>query len=102
MLLKHVFLLGAGCLFCVPQSNAADLVKFESASVPLSEFQQRRAQARGEVPQPRRGDEIKAFVVRPSSDRPHPVIIYLHDCGGLPPEVTTSEFGAQGSLAETS
>jgi dienelactone hydrolase len=102
MLHKHVFLLAVSCLLCVPLSNAADLVKFESAGVPLSEFQQKRAQARGEVLQPPRGDEIQAFVVKPPGNGPHPVVIYLHDCGGLPPEVKSSEFGVQGSLAETS
>ncbi|KLK89910.1 hypothetical protein AA309_28715 [Microvirga vignae] len=102
MLLKRVFLLAVSCLLGVPLSTAADLVKFESASVPVSEFQQKRAQARGEVLQPPRGDEIQAYVVKPSGNSPHPVIIYLHDCGGLPPEVKSNDFGTQGSLAETS
>jgi hypothetical protein len=47
-------------------SHAAELVKFENATVPLSEFQQKRAKARGEVLQPPRGDEIPAYVVKPS------------------------------------
>lgn len=102
MLLKHVFLLAVSCLSCMPLSYAAELVNFESAAVPLSEFQQRRAQAKGEVLQPPRGDEVRAYVVKPPGDGPNPAVIYLHDCGGLPPEVKTSEFGAQGSVAETS
>jgi dienelactone hydrolase len=102
MLSKHVFLLAVSCLSSVPLSYAAELVKFESAVVPLSEFQQRRAQAKGEVLQPPRGDEVRAFVVKPPGKGPYPVVIYLHDCGGLPPEVKTSELGAQGSPAETS
>jgi dienelactone hydrolase len=86
----------------MPSSHSAELVKFESAAVPVSEFQQKRAQARGEVLQPPRGDEIQAYVVRPPGDGPHPVVIYLHDCGGLAPEAKTSEFGTQGSSADTS
>jgi hypothetical protein len=99
---KRVVLLAVPYLFGASLSGAAELVKFESASVPVSEFQQKRAQARGDVLQPSRGDEIQAYIVKPSGDGPHPVIIYLHDCGGLAPEVKSSEFGAQGSLAETS
>ena len=34
MLLKHVFLLALSYLFYLPLSNAAELVKFESASCP--------------------------------------------------------------------
>jgi dienelactone hydrolase len=102
MLLKRAVLLAVSCLSCVPLSHAAELVEFESAAVPLSEFQQRRAQAKGEVLQPPRGDEVRAYVVKPPGNGPYPVVIYLHDCGGLPPEVKTSEFGAQESLAETS
>jgi dienelactone hydrolase len=102
MLLKRVFLLAVSCLSCVPLSYAAELVKFESAAVPLSEFQQRRAQAKGEFLQPRRGEEVQAYIVKPAGNGPHPVIIYLHDCGGLPPEVKASEFGAQGNSPETS
>lgn len=102
MLDKHVFLLAVSCLSCIPSSHAAELVRFESAAVPLSEFQQRRAQAKGETLQPPRGDEVRAYVVKPPGNGPYPVIIYLHDCGGLPPEVTTSEFGAQKNFAESS
>jgi dienelactone hydrolase len=102
MLLKHVFLLAVSFLVYSPLVHAAELVKFESAGVPVSEFQQKRAQARGEVLQPPRGDEIQAYIVRPTGDGPHPVIIYLHDCGGLAPEVKTSELGAQSSAAEAS
>ena len=102
MLLKHVFLLPLSYLFYLPLSNAAELVKFESAAVPVSEFQQKRAQARGEVLQTPRGDEVQAYVLMPSGNGPHPVVIYLHDCGGLAPEVKSQEFGAQGSSAETS
>jgi hypothetical protein len=58
-------------------SHAAEVVKFENATVPLSEFQQKRAKARGEVLQPPRGDEIPAYVVKPSGDGSYPVIIYL-------------------------
>lgn len=102
MLLRYVFLFAASYVLCSPLSHAADLVKFESASVPVSEFQQKRAQARGEVLQPTRGDEIQAYIVKPSGDGRFPVIIYLHDCGGLAPEVKSNEFGAQGGSAETS
>jgi dienelactone hydrolase len=102
MLLKHVFLLAVSCLFCASSGNAADSVKLESAGVPLSEFQQKRAQARGEVLQPPRGDEIQAHIVKPPGNGPHPVVIYLHDCGGLAPEVKSQEFGVQGSSAEAS
>lgn len=102
MLLKRVFLLAVSCLSCVPLSYAAELVKFESAAVPLSEFQQRRAQAKGEVLQPPRGNEVQAYIVKPPGNGPYPVIIYLHDCGGLPPEVKASEFGAHGNSPETS
>jgi dienelactone hydrolase len=102
MLLKHVFLLAVSFLLYLPQSNAADLVTFESAAVPISEFQQKRAQARGEVLQPPRGDEVQAYIVKPTGNGPHPVIIYLHDCGGLPSEVKSNDFATQGSLAETS
>jgi dienelactone hydrolase len=102
MLLKHIFLLGVGCLFCVPPGYAADIATFESAGVPLSEFQQKRAQARGEVLQPPRGDEIQAYIVKPPGNGPHPVIIYLHDCGGLAPDVKSQGFGVQASSAETS
>ena len=102
MLLKHVFLLALSYLFYLPLSNAAELVRFESAAVPVSEFQQKRAQARGEVLQTPRGDEVQAYVVKPSGNGPHPVVIYLHDCGGLAPEVKSQEFGAQGNPAETS
>jgi hypothetical protein len=66
-------------------SRAAELVRFESAGVPLSEFQQKRAKARGEVLEPQKGDAIQAFVVKPSGKGPHPVIVYLPDCGGLAP-----------------
>jgi dienelactone hydrolase len=102
MLTKRVVLLAVGFLFSASLSSAAEMVKFESASVPISEFQQKRAQARGEVLQPQRGDEIQAYIIRPTGSGPYPVIVYLHDCGGLAPEVKTSEFGAQSSLAETS
>lgn len=102
MLLKRVFLLAVGCLFYVPLSYAAELVKFESAGVPVSEFQQKRAQARGEVLQPPHGDEIQAYIVKPPGNGPHPVVIYLHDCGGLAPDVNSQEFGAHGSSDETS
>lgn len=102
MLLKRLVILPVSCLFCAPFSTAAELVTLKSAAVPVSEFQQKRAQARGEVLSPSRGDDIQAYIIKPPGDGPHPVIIYLHDCGGLPPEVKTSEFGAQGSLAATS
>lgn len=102
MLPKHVFLIAVSRLCCVPLTYAAELVKFESAAVPLSEFQQRRAQAKGEALQPPRGDEVPTYVVKPPGTGPHPAVIYLHDCGGLPLEVKTSEFGTQGGLAETS
>jgi dienelactone hydrolase len=83
-------------------SYAAELVTFESAAVPLSEFQQKRAQARGEVLQPPRGAEIQAYVVTPPGPGSHPVLIYLHDCGGLAPEVKSQAFGPQAGSAETS
>jgi dienelactone hydrolase len=102
MLLKHVFLLAISYLSFLPVSNAAGLVKFDSASVPVSEFQQKRAQVRGEFLQPTRGDEIQAYVVKPPSNGPHAVIIYLHDCGGMAPEVKSSEFDTQSNSAETS
>ena len=102
MLHKRVFLLAVSCLSWMPSGHAAELVKFESAAVPVSEFQQRRAQAKGEVLQPPRGDEVRAYVVKPPSNGPHPVVIYLHDCGGLAPEVKSPEFGAQVVSAETS
>ena len=102
MLHKHVFLLAVSYLLDLPLSHAADLVKFESAAAPLSEFQQKRAQARGEVLQPTRGDEIQAYIVKPSGDGRFPVINYLHDCGGLALEVKSTEFGAQDGSAETS
>jgi dienelactone hydrolase len=102
MLLKHVFLIAVSHLLYSPLSHAAELVKFESAKVLVSEFQQKRAQARGEVLQPPRGDEIQAYIVRPTGNGPHPVIIYLHDCGGMAPEVKASELGAQSGVAETS
>ena len=85
MLVKHVFLLSVGCLASTSFSHAAERVTFESAAVPVSEFQQKRAQARGEVLQPARGEPVQAYVVRPPGDGPHPVILYLHDCGGLAP-----------------
>ncbi len=110
MLLNHALLLAVGSFVSVPLGIAADRVQFESAGVPLSEFQQKLAQARGEVLQRPRGDAIQAYVVKPSGDRPHPVVIYLHDCGGLAPEVKSKEFDAEhlalgpekGGLAETS
>jgi dienelactone hydrolase len=102
MLHKHVFLLAVSYLLDLPLSHAADLVKFESAAAPVSEFQQKRAQARGETLQPQRGDEIQAYVAKPSGDGPSPVIVYLHDCGGLALEVKSTEFGAQDGSAETS
>lgn len=102
MVLKRAFLLAVGCLSFMPSSHAAELVKFESAAVPVSEFQQKRAQARGEVPQPAHGDEIQAAIVKPPGTGPHPVIIYLHDCGGLAPDVSSPGFGAQGNSDETS
>lgn len=90
--------------------NAAELARFESARVPVSEFQQKRAQARGEVLQPSRGDEIQAYVAKPPGSGPHPVIIYLPDCGGLAPEVKSERFGPEqlmldpgkGGLPDTS
>ncbi|MBL0404234.1 hypothetical protein JKG68_09670 [Microvirga aerilata] len=102
MLLKHVFLLAVSYLLSLSLSHAADLVKFESAKVPVSEFQQKRAQARGEVLQPPRGDEVQAHIVKPTASGPHPVIIYLHDCGGLAPEVKSSAFDARSIVAESS
>ena len=90
MFLERVGLVAVSCLLSVSLSSAAEVVKFESASVPVSEFQQKRAQARGEVLQPARGDEIQAYVVKPSGDGPYPVIIYLHDCGGLASEVKST------------
>lgn len=84
-------------------SRAAELVRFESAGVPLSEFQQKRAKARGEVLEPQKGDAIQAFVVKPSGKGPHPVIVYLPDCGGLAPEVKSEAFDPEGAgLPETS
>jgi dienelactone hydrolase len=68
----------------------------------VSEFQQKRAQSRGEVVPPPRGDEVQAYVVKPAANGPHPVIVYLHDCGGLSPDVKAAEFGAHGASAETS
>ena len=82
MLLTHVFLLAVSCLSCMSLSYAAELVNFESAAVPVSEFQQRRAQAKGEVLQPPRGDEVRAYVVKPPGKGPYAAVIYLHDCGG--------------------
>jgi dienelactone hydrolase len=102
MFLKHGGLVAVSFLLSLSLGVAAEVVKFESASVPVSEFQQKRAQARGEVLQPARGDEIRGYVVKPSGNGPFPVIIYLHDCGGLASEAKASEFGARGSVAETS
>ncbi|MFC4171315.1 dienelactone hydrolase family protein [Microvirga sp. GCM10011540] len=102
MLLKRVFPLAVSCLSSVPLSYAAELVKFESAAVPLSELQQRRAQAKGEILQPPRGDKVQTYFVKPLGNGPYPTIIYLHNCGGLPPEVKASEFSVHGGLAETS
>ena len=100
MLLKHIFILAASYLLYLPLSHAAELVKFESASVPVSEFQQKRAQAKGEVLQPPRGDEIQAYIVKPTGNGPYPVIIYLHDCGGLAPEAKSNDFDAQGNIVK--
>jgi dienelactone hydrolase len=84
-------------------SHAAELVRFESASVPVSEFQQKRAKARGEVLEPHKGDVIQAFIVKPLGNGPHPVIVYLPDCGGLAPEVKSEAFHPdQDGLAENS
>src|SRR3712207_4923746 len=83
--------------------RAAELVRFESASVPPSEFQQKRAKARGEVLEPQKGDVIQAFVVRPPGAGPHPVILYLPDCGGLAAEVKSEAFNpGEAGLPETS
>jgi dienelactone hydrolase len=102
MLLNRAFLLAVSCLSCVPLSYAAELVRFESAAVPLSEFQQKRAQVRGEVLSPPHGDEVEAYIIKPPGNGPHLVVIYLHDCGGLAPEVELPEFGTQAGPAETS
>jgi dienelactone hydrolase len=102
--MKSVVLLLAVSTLAVIRSPsyAAEAVRFESARVPISEFQQKRAQARGEVLQSPCGDEIQAFVVKPPCDGPYPVVVYLHDCGGLTPEAKSSEFGAQGNLIDSS
>ncbi|MBM6583956.1 hypothetical protein ILT44_27530 [Microvirga sp. BT689] len=104
MAIRQIVLLTMSYVFCPSLVSAAELVKFESASVPVSEFQQRRAQARGEPLQPTRGDEIQAYVVKPPGNGPHPVVMYLPDCGGLAPEVKLESFDADhlGNLADTS
>ncbi len=102
MFVERAGLIAVGYLLSLSLGSAAEVVKFESASVPVSEFQQKRAQARGEVLQPARGDEIPGYVAKPRGDGPYPVIIFLPDCGGLPAEVKSPEFGAQGSSPETS
>lgn len=82
-------------------SSAAEVVRFASASVQLSEFQQKRAQARGEVPQPLKGDEIQATVLKPPGNDPFPVVLYLHDCGGLAPEARSAGFDPEQSATST-
>jgi dienelactone hydrolase len=101
MLRKQVALVAVSYLFGTSLGSAAELVKFESASVPVSEFQQKRAQAKGEVLQPSKGDEIQAIVLKPPGSGPHPVVIYLHDCGGLAPEARSAEFDPEQSATSS-
>src|SRR4051794_38606565 len=93
----------AVAVLCIVPSvgYAAEVVRFASASVQLSEFQQKRAQARGEVPQPLKGDEIQATVLKPPGSGPFPIVLFLHDCGGLAPEARTAEFDPEQSATRT-
>jgi hypothetical protein len=90
MKMKH--LITTLVVLASPLANAAEVVSFDSASIPPSEFQQRRAKARGEVLEPQKGQLIQAFVLKPPGDGPHPVILYLPDCSGLAAVVKGDDF----------
>jgi dienelactone hydrolase len=96
---SHRQLIGATLLaFSVATADfsavAAERVRFDSAAAKpmLTEFQRRRAEAAGQKIEPMPGDPIDGHVVKPAGTGPFPVVVYLHDCSGLAPDVKTEGF----------
>jgi dienelactone hydrolase len=88
------------------QAGSFEAVSFASAATPLGGLQLKRALERGEAPQPRPGDPITGFLMRPSGEGPFPAIVHLHGCEGLSPAFranagsgVTQEQGMEGVWA---
>lgn len=62
---------------------ASEEVHFDSAGVPPTPFQIKRAKAKGIKLKPKPGVPIIGFLDKPLGTEPFPAVILLHDCFGL-------------------
>ncbi len=66
-------------------ASAEEPISFRMAVSPPSPFQVRRAKKKGIELKPKIGTEIGATLFLPSSAKPVPLVIMLHDCRGVRP-----------------
>lgn len=79
------------CLTClsfashpyIAHASADQLVQFGSAAVKPTPFQQRNAQASGEVLKAVPSTPLQGYLTRPQGNGPFPAIVLLHGCAGV-------------------
>lgn len=79
------------CLAClslasqlyIAHASADQLVRFESAAVKPTPFQERITQQNGQVPKAVPGTPLQGYLTRLRGNGPFPAIVLLHGCAGI-------------------
>lgn len=66
-----------------PAAKANEVVTFQGAPIQPTEFQQRRAKAKGEVLAPKPGITLTAHLSKPDGAGPHPAVLLLASADGV-------------------
>jgi len=64
-------------------AHADELVRFESATVKPSPFQERKAKEQGDSLPQRQATPLLGYLSRPQGDGPFPAVVVMHGCGGI-------------------
>ncbi|MGX7872329.1 dienelactone hydrolase family protein [Mesorhizobium sp. ORM6] len=74
-------------VFHAAQASADQPVRFNSAAVKPTPFQERNAQQNGQVLKAVPGTSLNGYLTRPPGEGPFPAVVVLHGCTGLSPSV---------------
>lgn len=82
---KLFFAIGAtiGIVARVFPAYADDMVRFESAAVKPTPFQERRAREQGKSPPQSQAVSLMGYLSLPQGDGPFPAVVVMHGCGGI-------------------